>query len=201
MFESDDASDGRPSLHRPASPVERPAGRFGLSLDTAPQRDAGTTSNSPTHWLAVIGAAAAVAALYVWDDLLLAAPIVAVASVWGAFTAWLLFSVLYGTASLALALMAVSAHDRMTSGRSSRLAHWLAAQSAGRRGRWGRRLINGGQLVGFVMSSFLLGGIVTTWMVRIIRPDKPAFTTAMASCAIFGVTFTAQYAGIAALVL
>jgi hypothetical protein len=199
MFESGDAPDGRPSLHRPTEPVERPAGRFGLSLDTATHTPG--PGGSPVRGLALVAAAAGVAALYVWDDLLLAAPIVAAASVWGAFSAWIIFSILYGGGSLVFATMAVHAYDRVRSGKPSRLAHWLQSHTEGRRGSWGRRLIDGGQLVGFVLSSFLLGGIVTTWLVRVVRPDKPVMATAVASCTIFGVTFTAQYAGIAALVL
>ena len=200
MFESGDAPDGRPSLHRPTEPVERPAGRFGLSLDTAPHNSGGS-AGSPTRGLALVAAAAGVAALYVWDDLLLAAPIVAAASVWGAVSAWIIFSILYAGGSLAFSLMAVRAYDRYRSGEPSRMAGWLQSQTEGRRGGWGKRLVGGGQMVGFVLSSFLLGGIVTTWLVRVLRPDKPVMATAVASCAIFGVTFTAQYAGIAALVL
>ena len=151
--------------------------------------------------MAVVGGAAGAAALYVWDDLLLAAPLVAVASVWGPLLTWIVFSIGYALASFALSLAAVSVFDRVGTGRPGKMARWLQAQTEGRRGRWGRRLISGGQIVGFVLASFLLGGIVTTWLTRILRPDRPAVPTALASSAIFGLTFCAQYAGIAALVL
>jgi hypothetical protein len=201
MFGHGDRPDGRPGLHRPAGPVSRPTARFGLSLETdgAPQRS--PAGGAVAGGIAVLGASAGAAALYVWDDLLLAAPVIAVASLWGAFPAWALFSALYAGVSLVLALAVVAAHDRWTEGRPSRLAEWLHHQGERRRGMWGRRLIGGGQFLGFVLASFLLGGIVTTWMVRILRPDRPVLRTAVASCCIFGVAFTAQYAGIAALVL
>lgn len=162
------------------------------------QRSAGA---SMATGLAVVASAAVAAALYVWDDLLLAAPIVALASFWGPLATWILFATLYAVASFVLALWAVRAYDSLTDGEPSRLARWLATQSEGRRGHWGRRLVNGGQAIGFVVASFLLGGIVTTWLTRVVRPDRPVLPTAAASCAIFGVTFAGQYAGIAALVL
>lgn len=149
--------------------------------------------------LARVGGAAIVAALYVWDDLLLAAPIVAVASLWGPFQAWLLFAALYAGASFVLSMWMMSIMARSGAASRGRFARWLHNQTDGRRGRWGRALINGGQIIGFVAASFLLGAIVTTWLTRVARPDQPALPVAASSAAIFGVTFAAQYAGIAAL--
>ncbi|GEM_PF-2340078 len=199
MFEPGDTSQRRPPLDRAPADVVRPVARFGLALE---QPRGSRSAGSPlSTGLAVVASAALAAALYVWDDLLLAAPIVALASVWGALTAWAVFATVYGAVSFVLALWAVRAYDRLSGGEPGRLARWLSAQSDGRRGQWGRRLVTGGQAIGFVLASFLLGGIVTTWLTRVLRPDRPPVLTAAASCAIFGVTFAAQYAGIAALVL
>ena len=189
--------DGRPSLQRPAFAVPAPPGRFGLSLD----HGGALASLGPARLVGTFAAAAGVAALYVWDDLIFAAPVVAAASVWGPLRAWLVFAVLYAVLSFPLAIAAARMHDRATGGEAGRFARWLESQGAGRRGSWGRALINGGQALGFVLASFLLGGILTTWLTRVVRPDQPTLPVAAASCTIFGITFVAQYAGIAALVL
>jgi len=140
----------------------------------------------------------ATVALYVWDDLLFAAPIVAVSAAAGPWTAFAIFSVVYALGSFVLALLAVRAYEHLSGGEPSRLAAWLQQRAGGRRSRFARRLLATGKLAGFVVCSFVLGGILTTWLIRYSGRTRGLVAVAAWSSAIFGVTFTALYVGLGA---
>lgn len=151
--------------------------------------------------VALVAAALAVAALYLWDDLIFAAPIVATAAWAGPVVAFVVFTPLYGLGSWMIALAAVRAYERSSDGRPSRLAAWLEHQRARPRSGWARRLLDSGRLLGFVVASFLIGGILTTWFLRYGgRRDGIARLSAWSS-GIFAVTFVGMYSGLAALVV
>lgn len=154
----------------------------------------------PTRKLLAVGAALAVVALYVWDDVVLAAPIIAVSGWLGPGAAFLLLTPVFFVVSSLLALAAVRAHDRATEGRRSRLEDWLEGQMAHRRGQLTRRLARAGGAVGFVVSSTLLGGTVTTWLLRYGGRRHGLVGVATASSAINAVTFVGLYSGLASLV-
>lgn len=155
-----------------------------------------------SRWLVgpAIVAAVSVVILYIWDDALLAAPIIAVTGVAGPWVAFATFSVVYGLASYGLALLAVRAYDRRAAGRPSRLADWLNRQGDKRRTVLAKRFLDSGKVVGFVISSFALGGIITTWLIRYSGRREGIERIAALSCAIFGVTFVGMYAGLAQVV-
>ena len=165
--------------------------------DTGPARPSGGLRR---RWL-VVASGLSVVALYLWDDALLSAPLIALTATAGPLPAFLIGATVYGGASFLLALLAVRAYDRWSQGRPSRLARWLERQADGRRGAWGRRLLTSGAWLGFVVSSFLLGGIVTTWFVRYAGRREGIRQVAAASSIIFGVTFAGFYTGLAAAVL
>jgi hypothetical protein len=152
-----------------------------------------------SRWLAgsAIVTVVSVVILYIWDDALLAAPIIAVTGLAGPWVAFVTFSLVYGLVSYALALLAVRAYDRRASGRPSRLAAWLNTQGDKRRTAWAKRFLDSGKVAGFVISSFALGGIVTTWLIRYGGRRDGIERIAALSCAIFGVTFTGMYTGLA----
>lgn len=151
------------------------------------------------RWLTLpaLAAAVSVVVLYVWDDALFAAPVIAVTGLAGPLTAFGIFAVLYSVGSYILAVLAVRAYDRRAAGRSSRLADWLAGHGQGRRTAWGRRLLDSGKVVGFIASSFALGGIITTWLIRYGGRREGIERIAAMSSLIFGITFTAMYTGVA----
>ncbi|MEJ7582979.1 MAG: hypothetical protein WKF43_02615 [Acidimicrobiales bacterium] len=141
------------------------------------------------------------AALYVWDDALFAAPIVVTVGVLGTVPAFLILGTLYGVVNWIVALLAVRAYDRRTHGEPSRLETWIEAQVAGRRGAWAQRVIASGKVVGFVVASFVLGGIVTTWLMRYMGERKRIGMIAVASSAIFAITFVGFYSGVGRLLV
>lgn len=144
----------------------------------------------------LVGGVFVFVAVYLWDDLLLAAPILWMSQVLGEWTAFVFFSVLYGLASYVLAMLAVRAYDRATEGRPSRLARWVEKQSQSKRGAIGARLLATGRAIAFVASSFLIGGLLTTWFIRYSGKREGIERVGALSCAIFGVTFTGFYSGI-----
>jgi len=146
--------------------------------------------------LAVLG----IVVLYIWDDLILAAPIIAVAGWLGAWVSFLIFAGLYGIGSFGLAMLAVRKYEEHSGAKSSRLAKFIEVQTSGRRGRFAHRLVDGGKIAGFVISSVALGAIATTWLIRYAGRTHGITRVAALSSAIFAVTFVAGYAGIAALV-
>ena len=161
----------------------------------------GSVAGERARAVSVVGGVLGVAALYLWDDLLLAAPIAGATRLWGPWAAFVIFSVVYGLGSFALALLAIRAYERFSAGEQSRLATWLAHQSEKSRSAWGRRFLTSGKAVGFVVASFMLGGILTTWFIRYAGRSHGIVWVAAASSAIFAVTFTAFYAGIAYAIL
>lgn len=147
-----------------------------------------------------VAAGVAVVALYVWDDAVLAAPIVAASAWLGSGLAFVLLAPVFFVLSSLLAVAAVRAHDKVTGGGTSRLEAWLRHQVEDRRGGLTRRVSRAGGLLGFVASSVLLGGTVTTWLIRYGGRREGLLKVACASSAINAVSFVGMYSGLASLV-
>ena len=160
--------------------TDHPAGRAGRGLT-----------------LPGLAAVVSVVILYIWDDALLAAPVVAVTGLAGPLVALGIFTIVYSIGSYVLAVLAVRAYDRRATGRPSRLADWLTQQGEKPRTAWARRLLGSGKVIGFVVSSFALGGIITTWLIRYGGRREGIERIAAMSSLVFGVTFTAMYTGLA----
>jgi hypothetical protein len=144
--------------------------------------------------VAVVGASGAVV-LYIWDDLLWAAPIAALVHLVGAFVAFAIFAALYGAGSYVIAMWGVRAYERRAT-RPSRMAGWVAHAGDARRGRWGERLLRTGRAAGFLFSSFALGGILTTWLLRYAGVECGIARLAALSSAVFALTFVGFYTGL-----
>jgi len=165
--------------------------------------------------VATVLAGATVLILYVWDDAIFASPVVAATRWWGPVTAFATLSITYAIGSWLVAMLGVRTFDRSVGTRpggvdpadgstahgSSRLVRWIDHQAAGRRGPWGSRLVASGELVGFVLASFLLGGIVTTWLVRLSGRRQRIALVAVASSTLFAISFVGFYSGVARLLL
>lgn len=158
------------------------------------------SEGSGRRWLTLPGLAAAAASVvvfYVWDDVLLASPVIAVTGILGPWVTFAVFSTLYSIGSFALALAGVRAYERWNQGAPSRFAEWLTRQSDRRRAGWGRRVLDSSKILGFVGASFALGGVVTTFFVRYGGRRDGIERIAALSSLIFGITFTALYTGVA----
>lgn len=152
---------------------------------------------SITAVLSTVAGALTVVALYIWDDVLLAGPIVAVTAMAGSVVAFPLFASVYALVSFVLAMAGVRAYERLTQGSPSRFAQWLTRQREARRAAWAQRLLDSGKVVGFVAASFLLGGVVTTFLIRYGGRREGIERIAGLSSVIFALTFTAVYTGLA----
>jgi hypothetical protein len=135
-------------------------------------------------------------ALWLSNDVVLAAPIGAVTKLAGAWFAFVVFAAVYSIGSFLLALLALRAYERYSRGEPSRLATWLDRQASSPRARWARPLAQGGRVVGFVVGSVLVGGVLMTWFLRYSGRRQGLVGAAALSSTIFGVTFAATYAGI-----
>jgi hypothetical protein len=171
-------------------------GRSGGTGEPAPPRGRATTI------LRRVALVVTLAVYTIWDEALLSAPVIAAAGLWGAMPAFVAFVVLYGTAGYALSLLVVAAYARRLAGGQSRLERWVAKEAGVDRHRWARRLLQRGSGVGFAVASFALGPIVTTWVLYASgRVRAEVRKVALASTAIFAVTFVAPYCGLGQLLL
>ena len=153
--------------------------------------------------IAALAGVVSVVVLYLWDDALFAAPVVAATKIWGAVPAFAVLGVLYWLVSWLLAIVVVHVYEGRspTSDDTSRVERWLTSQTEGRRGRWVEGLLRSGKAIGFVVSSFLLGGVVTTWVARYLGRRERLGVLACTSSAIFAVTFVGFYSGLGRVVL
>jgi hypothetical protein len=77
----------------------------------------------------------------------------------------------------------------------------MERETAHRRSRWARRLVASGSGLSFAAASVVLGPIVTTWLVRSLGRRQSMPVVAMASTAIWVVSFVGTYTGLTSLVL
>jgi hypothetical protein len=139
-----------------------------------------------------------VVALYLWDDLILAAPVIAANRTWGTWPTMVVFTVLYTAGSFAIAMLVVRISDRheQEHAEPGRVTRWLQRESTRRRGVWGQRLVATGSAVAFVVSSVVVGGILTTWLIWLAGRRAHLVRTAALSSFLFGLMFTATYTGL-----
>jgi hypothetical protein len=143
-----------------------------------------------------VGAVAGVVVYTIWDEALLSGPVVAATGWIGPWPAFLTFAVLYGTGGFVLAVLVVRAYARRLGGSPSRLERWVENEAANRRQRWARSLLSRSGWPGFAVASFALGPIVTTWLLYSAGRRRDAVpAVALASSAVFAVTFVAPYVG------
>lgn len=143
----------------------------------------------------VAGAGVGAVVLYLWDDVIFAAPIIAAARAAGTLPAFVMCGVVYFAVSTAVALLAVRAYDKAGPGQG-RLTRWAARQLDAPGRSWAARLSRTGSWFGFAVASVVLGGIVTTLLVRHMGVRARLGTTAMASSALFAIGFVGMYSGL-----
>lgn len=147
-----------------------------------------------------VAAGLAAAAVFIWDEWLLAAPVIGLTKLLGAGLAFIILAPVYFGVSVAGALLAVGAYERASAGESGRIERWLNRQAESSTGRRGRRLVQTTSGIGFVLSSIFLGGIVTTWFVRLGGRREGLLSVALASSALFAVGLVGGYSGLFGLI-
>ena len=135
------------------------------------------------------------------DEAIVSAPVIATTAWAGPLPAFVAFVTLYGVAGFFVALVVVRAYERRLGGRHGRLQMWIESRmerrSETRRARWASRLLKTGSLVSFAVSSILLGGILTTWLVRSAGRSRGIVGVAAASTVLWAVPFVGMYCGLA----
>ena len=155
---------------------------------------AGTDVRTLTRRIAVV---LGFVAYNLWDEALFSTPVVAAAAALGPWPAFVGFSLLYGVGGFVLALLVTRAYGRRLGGAPSRLERWVVHEADDRRHRWARRLLLRSGWFGFGVASVALGPIVTTWLLYALGQRRDdVVSVALASSAIFAVTFVGPYVGL-----
>lgn len=144
----------------------------------------------------VVGALGSVA-IYVWDDLLFAAPVVGFAAAKGSWLAFAVFVPLYIAWSLPVSLLGVKAYNMYSEGKPpSKLALWLENEAEGGKHKFTRKLLSAGSKIGFVFSCFAIGAVVTTFFIRYSGKKEGMPRVAILASITFSVTYVGFYAGL-----
>lgn len=150
--------------------------------------------------LSYVAGGLAAAALFIWDETLLVAPVLGLTKLIGAGFAFLCLAPVYFLVSFGGALLAVRAYERASAGEPSGLERWLRRQADSSSGRSGQRLVRTTSGVGFVAASVVFGGILTTWLIRVGGRRDGLTRIAAISSLLFAVGFVGLYSGVSGLI-
>lgn len=164
--------------------------------DTGPPRELSTRRR--THWQRLLSGLTVLLSMLVAEPVW-AAPVVATTAWRGGGLAFGLFVPLYFALGYGAALVVIR-RARTSTTSVGWLERWLSEGSERRYLQRVRRLVQAGTFVGFVLSSMLFGGIVTTWLLLQLGRRRHIRRDAMASSLIFSIWLVGFYAGIASLI-
>jgi hypothetical protein len=140
----------------------------------------------------------AVALTALLSEPLYAAPVVATTAWRNGALAFAIWAPIYFALGYAAASIVVRRVGRRAP--VSWFDRWLRKGAERRSMRRIRRLVQAGTWLGFALSSAIFGGIVTTWLLMELGRRDHIRPLALASSAIFAVSFVGLYAGLASLV-
>jgi hypothetical protein len=127
-----------------------------------------------------------------------AAPVVATTAWRNGLVAFTLFVPLYFALGYGASLVVIRRSS--TTNATGWFERWLSGGAERRYLRPVRGLVQAGTVIGFVLSSMLFGGIITTWLLVQFGRTMHIRREAMVSSLIFSVGFVGFYAGVASLV-
>lgn len=138
---------------------------------------------------------------YLWESIW-AIPIFAFTAFTGPILATLVLVPLYAEVEFWLSMKYVKIHQQRFAKKEhespSRLGTWLEKKAESldetRLGKWVRRLLKSGKATGFVLASFLAGGLPVTVFLYHKGERQNLRSIARLSCWIFGATFVPIYA-------
>lgn len=163
--------------------------------------DSPSPSDAVRRGVRTVVAAGVIVASTIWDEALLSAPVVLSTARWGPWPAFVVFVGAYGAGGVLVTMLVVRAYRQRLGQRSSRLERWVEREAETRRSRWARKLLMDSGWLGFLLGSFALGPVVTTWMlVATGRVRDGVWRTAAGSSTVFAVAFVGQYCGLSRLV-
>lgn len=154
---------------------------------------------SPRQWAAAIAGLAGITVAAIWDEVFFAAPAVALTARIGGIAAFLFLLPLYVAFGTGVSLLLVGRKQREHRVQS-RLEIFIDSMAKKTENSRIRRKLVAGTAMGFFLSSWLLGGILTSWLLRVVGLKNNVPAWAIASNIIWAITFLAQYTGIAALI-
>lgn len=133
----------------------------------------------------------------IWDEVLFAAPVLFAAARHGLWVTLAVVVPAYWVIGSGLSMLVVRPAARRQPGWLAGVVQTLTERTEGSRFR--RQMLTG-SVLGFVLASWILGGILTSYILAITGLRLRLRTWVVAANAIWAVTFTAQYAGVGALI-
>lgn len=153
-----------------------------------------------SNWISRLAVLAGIAVAGIWDEIVFAAAPIYLTTRWGGLPAFLVLApayAIFGTAvSIALFGRVRGRYVRPTRAQAF-VSRWAATTEDS---RIRRRLVAGG-FVGFVLASWLLGGILTAFILHNLGLRRNRAILFATANAIWAVTFVGQYTGLTAVVL
>jgi hypothetical protein len=132
------------------------------------------------------------------QELILAAPVVALAARWGARDAFLVLGPTYFVFSLVLSIGTIRLLRSSEHSPTGGFARWVLSPDHHPRTV---RLLAAGGVLGFVVCAYLLGGPPTVWALHRLGVRRRLTRYAIVSSVIWGFLFVAWYAAATGLVL
>ncbi len=134
-----------------------------------------------------------------WDEVFFAAPAVYLTAKIGAWSTLAILIPIYIVVGSGISVFIIGTKQRKyaKAGRVERMVNSMAEKTQNSRIR--RQLV-AGSLVGFFLAAWLLGGILTSWILRLVGIRQHVLRWALAANTIWAVMFVGQYSGIAALI-
>ena len=135
----------------------------------------------------------------IWDEVVFATPAVALTAKFGG---WVTFASLVPIYIVIGSLISVSiiGFKQYKYAKRGRVAMFVSSMADRTEKSRLRKQLIAGSLVGFFLASWLLGGIITAWLLRQLGLRRNVVSWAVTANVIWAVMFLAQYCGLAALI-
>ncbi len=156
-----------------------------------------TAPRPALRWVKALAGLVAMASAAVWDEVFFAAPVVFSTARMGPWLTLSIVTPVFWVIGTGISLLVVrSRSDR----EPSRLVHMVQTMEERTRTSKLRRQLVAGSVIGFVLCSWILGGILTSYILAVtaLRIDMTRWI--IVANVIWAITFVGQYAGIASFI-
>ncbi len=153
-----------------------------------------------TNWISRIAVLAGVVAAGLWDEVVFAAAPVYLTTRWGGVAAFLVLTPAYAIFGTMVALVLFGRRrGRYASDTRAQafVARWASSTEDS---RIRKRLVAGGA-IGFFLASWILGGILTCFILHSLGVRRSRSALFAMANVIWAITFVGQYTGLTAIVL
>ena len=151
----------------------------------------------------IAGAGAKLVAIILYcfvDELVFSIPVIAVATIWDPWPAFVLLTPIYFAFGVIVGLVISRVRRRRGAARGSALQRWLDAKTTRQGTAWERRALLGFGVLGTGLVTIALGPILTPWLAQRLGLDRP-YGTVVVGSAFWATCLVGTYSGLIALIL